>query len=99
VEGDPMGWWADDHPDVPGDEYGSHVWVVHDRGKLTTQDLRRTVIASEQSLAWMVADGLASRAACTAERVDPDIVRLRAEIQRPNGDSYQDVWEVHARGI
>jgi phage gp46-like protein len=98
-EDQPFGWWGDNFPEVEGDEFGSHMWIVRSLGKLTTANLRRAQLAGEAAFAWMLADGLAKTVSFTAVRHDPDVLGLEVRILRPDGEVYSDIWKVHEDGI
>ena len=71
-DGDPVdpgsprtGYWADAYsPDA--DVYGSRLWILK-RSKLSKQTPILAKLYAEEALAWMVADGLASRVEFDAE--------------------------------
>jgi phage gp46-like protein len=96
---EPYGWWADEYAEVQGDRYGSHVWLRQSKGKLRSQNLRLTALAVEDSLMWMVSDGLASSVVVTSERVNPHIIRVQARIMRPNDNAFHDIWEIHESAV
>lgn len=65
--GDPpdrRGWMGDSVASVPGDLFGSRLWLLH-RARGADVPLRAEEYVRE-ALAWMVEDGLAASVSCTA---------------------------------
>lgn len=54
--GDRRGWWGDDGEDVP---IGSRLWLL-DRSRLTPSVANTARIYMEESLKWLIGDGVAS---------------------------------------
>ncbi len=63
---DKKGWWGDLVPDV-GDRIGSKLWQ-HERSKTTNADQIKIRKAMEESLQWMIDDGVAKKIIITTER-------------------------------
>ncbi len=61
------GWWGDTLARNAYDEWGSRIWLLQ-RGKNTAETLRLAEDYAQQSLSWMVRDGVAMsiRAVATA---------------------------------
>lgn len=95
---EPFGWWADDYPEVQGDEFGSDIWLYHGRGKITPEGTRLAFLAGEESLGWLVTDGLASSLSFTFA-TQGSIGGLSVRINRPDGDQYNAVWKVHEDAV
>ena len=73
VPGEPRGWWADTFAQEHGgasvdDGIGSWLWLLN-RAKVTPANINRAQEYGQQSLAHMIADGLAAETRVTAERV------------------------------
>jgi phage gp46-like protein len=61
---DPSGYWADSLGD--GDVWGSRIWLLR-RAKLIQSTKVKLKQYAEEALAWMLADGLASKIEVTAD--------------------------------
>lgn len=94
--GDRRGWWADAYADVDGDRIGSRLWLLS-REKQLNSVLARARGYAEESLRWMVEDGVASAVRVQAEIVQPGTLGLRIEIERPASGvieyRFQSLWE------
>ncbi|MDR1353659.1 MAG: phage GP46 family protein [Treponema sp.] len=84
-------WWAD-----PG--FGSELWLLKKEGRVdgrTAGILERMV---RDSLRWLVDDGLAAAADCTAERSGKNRIDYQVDIRRPDGSlaepGIKEVWDV-----
>lgn len=89
---DRRGWWADAWPAAPGDLWGSRLWLLY-REKDLPSVLTRAQQYAEESLAWMVADGVAAAVRVTAERVRRGVLGIFVEIEKPDGERFADLWE------
>ena len=58
--GDRKGWWGDSFLDDDDESLGSKLWLLETR-KNTAESERLARAWAEEALAWMVADGVASR--------------------------------------
>lgn len=104
-EGDRRGCWQDTYPDVDGDSsIGSKLWLLF-RGKLTKDTLRKSVQYAEESLAWMIEDGVAVAVSASATWLQDGSYKvgalLNVQIQKP-GDvapTWQRTWELYADGL
>lgn len=87
------GWWADTFSD--NDPIGSKLWLLS-RSKLTDETLIRAKEYAEDSLRWMVADGVAGEISVEAERDGADRLNLLVTITKPGASEmmmrFQDVW-------
>lgn len=94
LEDDKRGWWGDSLPDVPNDQIGSRLWLL-ERGKRTTEVLRRSEDYIEESLQWMVEDGVASSVISTSSYDSSGQLVSETDIARPAADveRYQILWE------
>lgn len=66
---DRRGWWADAYPDVDGDAIGSRLWLLF-REKETQAVVQRAREYTEEALAWLLEDGVASRVVVETGWVD-----------------------------
>lgn len=89
------GWWADAIADEDGDRWGSRLWLL-DREKELPEVRRRAEAYAEESLDWLLDDGVANEITVTAETLNRSVLWLRVDIQRGDGtrisDRYQYVW-------
>jgi len=94
ASGDRRGWWADAWPMVDGDVLGSRLWLL-ERAKQLPQVLIAARQYAQEALAWMVADGVASSVAVTAEWGASGQLGLQVEIARPSADraQFHFLWE------
>ena len=87
--GDLRGFWADAYED--GDQTGSKLWLLR-REKTTPEVLQDAQEFAEESLKWMLQDGVASRVAVTATRDGTYTLSLTVIIDAPDGGRYQNTW-------
>lgn len=66
---DRRGWWGDAHPEVPGDAFGSRLWLLF-REKDMQSAVNRAREYTEEALAWLVDDGVARRVVVVTGWVD-----------------------------
>lgn len=93
------GWWGDAFARVQGDLSGSLLWLLS-RSTLTNATLAEARGHIERSLAWMLADGVASEVLVTTERRG-DLFVFSVGVQRP-GDAasrWQKTWEIRLDAI
>lgn len=96
--GDPRGWWADEYSSTPGDQIGSRLWLNENAKQLPlvlTQDQER----AQESLQWMLDDGLVSQIDVTATNPKSGTRLLQVVLHSPTGQlmklQFQDFWERH----
>lgn len=101
-ETDRRGWWGDEF--FTGDEedhIGSKLWIIA-REKQTDDVLVLANTFAEESLAWMIDDGVASSVTVTSSFEDESI-KLLVEIKKPGDDDvtfeYSLNWETLANGV
>ncbi|SOD42338.1 phage GP46 family protein [Nitrosovibrio sp. Nv4] len=80
---DQRGWWADAFADVPADKIGSRLWLLH-REKQLQSVVNRAREYAQESLDWLVDDGVAKAVTVTAEVVRTGVLGLSIEIVRPD---------------
>lgn len=90
---DRRGYWGDAFSDVVGDITGSRLWLLS-RSKLTVETLASAEEYAKEALAWLVADGVASRITATAEARQPDIIVLTVAIVRSSNVVWTRTWEL-----
>lgn len=94
--GDRGGWFGTEFDTE--DEWGSLLWTL-DRELATEENRRKAETYAQESLAWMVDDGIAETVIATAtyDKTIPGLVRrnLRVEVQRPGeiAPRLLGVWE------
>ena len=86
---DRRGFWADAYED--SDQTGSKLWLLR-REKTTPDVLQDAQEFAEESLGWMLTDGVASRVAVTATRDGTYTLSLTVIIEAPDGGRYQNTW-------
>lgn len=94
---DPMkrrGWIGNLVSEVPGDNHGSGLWL-HEQDRLTADRATAVRVEAEQSLDWMIEEGLAG---ATQGRVirDPASRRtyLTIDLQEPEGGSTSRAYQL-----
>ena len=96
-----MGWWGDTYPTMAGDRIGSRLWLLS-REKLVPDTINRAREYAQESLAWLVADGVAQRVEVSAERRGADglilICRIWRRDGRPTEFRFDNAWEAIING-
>lgn len=89
------GWWADGVPVVPGDRWGSRLWLLS-RAKAEPETAVRAREYAEEALAWLVEDRVTDRIEVTAELVGGGTLGLAVAVYRPEREvtryRYDYVW-------
>lgn len=97
TEGQKMGWWGDLSAHVTNDRIGSRLWLLM-REKILPQTIQRAREYAQESLQWLIEDGVASRVDVTAERRGLDGIALAATIYRTDGRTvalkFDNAWEI-----
>lgn len=98
-QSDLRGWWGDFNPPVDGDQIGSLLWLLR-REKQTRETLARARQYTQQALAWMVTDRVASRVTVETEYGSTGVMHIGVVIDRPGGDRityrYDYEWAAQA---
>jgi phage gp46-like protein len=86
-------WWAD-----PG--FGSELYLLRESGKVdgrTASTLKRML---QECLAWIMADGIAQRIDCSAERTGKNEIAYTIMIIKPDGNNcmIKDIWNAVQQG-
>ncbi len=93
---DRRGWWGDAWAEVVGDQIGSRLWLLS-REKELPETLRRAREYAEESLAWLVRDGIASTVTAVPSVPRTDVLRLDISIRRREGGEenfqFDVLWE------
>jgi phage gp46-like protein len=79
---DLRGWWGDSFADVKNDKIGSRLWLLS-REKQLPAVLTRAQQYAEESLKWLVDDGVAESASVVASNPRDGILALGVSIARP----------------
>lgn len=92
---DPRGWWGDVDAQVPGDQFGSRLWLL-EREVDTDETLNRARAYAEEAVAWVVEDGLAESIPVAAEYLRPGVLALQISPVRARADRerFAFVWEL-----
>jgi len=92
---DRKGYWADAYPAVEGRRVGSRLWLLA-REIVTDETIERARPYAQEALAWLVADGIASRVEVAVARSGVNRVDALIEIFRPQGQvfriRYENLW-------
>jgi phage gp46-like protein len=96
--GDPRdrrGWWADQFAAVPGDKFGSRLWLL-DRSKNTRETALKAEEYVREALAWMLEDLVVAGIDVTIGQTATGLT-IGVELQRPGKDPvsfrFAHVWE------
>lgn len=84
IAGDFGGWLGNELAETPGENVGSKLWLLA-REKMTQATLTTMQSYVEESLAWMVLDGLLSAVKCTAEP-NGNVAMLDVIMTMPSGE-------------
>ncbi len=87
-ETDRRGWWADAHPVVENDKFGSRLWLLS-RSKETPDVLVRTDEYVREATKWLIDDRVLDVIDVAATYPARGVLDLRVTAHRPNGDSVE----------
>jgi phage gp46-like protein len=97
-ETDRRGWWGDA---VSPDPIGSRLWLL-DRTPQSSEVLARAQTYAEESLAWLVADRVASRVDVVTEFFASGSLGISVTVHRPSFDPttyrYGKAWAAEGLG-
>lgn len=84
VEGreDLQGWWADSLAEVPGDSFGSRLWVL--QGLPMPQCLELAPDMCRDALQWLLDEGLLTAIEIEVEAVASDRLGIQVTIAEPD---------------
>lgn len=83
-----FGWWADQFSNVVNDRIGSKLWQLQ-RKKIDDDVMATAKEYIEQSLQWLIDDGICTGVEATVERDSSDYNRLNANITLLLPDDYK----------
>ncbi|CAL4866739.1 hypothetical protein MMA231_00983 [Asticcacaulis sp. MM231] len=91
---DRRGWWGDEFAEIPGDRFGSRLWLLN-RAKINPETLRLIRDYILEALAWLTRSGIASTVDATVSRLDTNTVGIKVTFTRPAGGAgtYDFVWD------
>jgi phage gp46-like protein len=94
---DLRGWWGDTYSEIPGDSFGSRLWLLWGRHMSEALELAEPIV--RDALQWMIEDGLASRIDVTLEAVTPQMLGIKIGIVQPGQKLVQwlGTWEASLR--
>lgn len=94
-DSDLRGWWGDAWPMVPGESMGSRLWLTWP-GKQTADNLARAREAADESLRWLVDDGIARAVMVQATNPRDGVLALAVSIEKPDGEAlslrFESLW-------
>ena len=76
------GWWGDAVADIPGDQTGSKLWLLHREKELHSVAVRAKQYA-EESLKWLIDSKIASKVEVESELLGNGVLGLAVKITRP----------------
>lgn len=80
---DLRGWWGDSYSSADADRMGSRLWLLGRRKQLPSV-LAEAEGYAEEALAWLIADGIASRVEIEAFIPRNEVLGLTVAITRPH---------------
>lgn len=86
---DRRGSWMDATLDDPNDKLGSRLWLLS-REKELPATAQRARLYTEEALAWLVAEGVASRIETDATWIAPGVLQIHVQIFLVNGSVWED---------
>lgn len=101
-ETDRRGWWADAHPVIEGDRFGSRLWLLA-RSKESQTVLNRAKEYAQESLQWLVDDKVADKVVVSAEVPRTGVLGLVVQVYRPTVDPvtfrFNYAWESESLNV
>ena len=92
---DLYGWWGDCLADTSGDRFGSRLWRFM-RVKMNDVVPGQIKQMAEESLDWLIDDGIADAVDVTATRIDKERCDLEIVVKRSQGQTlnlrFEDLW-------
>lgn len=90
-----MGFWGDTYAAVPGDRWGSRLWLLA-RETLTAGTVAKARDLAREALEWMVVDKVAERIQVEASHNGFDRLDMRILVDEPGGARldirFADIW-------
>ena len=105
---DRRGWWGDIGNDDPNDAWGSRLWLLLERAKVTDDTALMARDMAIEALAWLTADQIASDVAVEASVLPVTAANpagalvLSVSLTRPTGpgrERYDFVWDATSGSI
>lgn len=108
-EGDPLdnpndkqGWWGDQISEIQEDQIGSRLWILS-RAKTTQENINLAKYYIEESLEWMIEDGIVAKIEVEVERQERkgkgtgDVLTFAIKFFKIDGNTeefkFEDLWE------
>lgn len=95
--GNRRGWFGDSFADVPGDKFGSRLWLLA-REKQQPVVLQRAREYAREAVRWLVEDGVARSFDVDAEFPALGVWAIEVSVYRPDGDArrfrFEHFWSV-----
>lgn len=85
---DKRGHWSDSFPIIEGDLQGSRLWLLN-REKQLPEVMNDAKSYCEESLAWMIEDGVARSVTVTVTNPRNGILHAQIQIAKPDGTNNQ----------
>jgi phage gp46-like protein len=93
--GNRRGWWGDSFADVPGDRFGSRLWLLS-REKQLSNALQRARDYAREAVSGLVEDGVARQVEVDAEFPRAGVLAIAVTVYRPAGDArrfrFESFW-------
>lgn len=94
------GWWGDSTSERDNDSVGSRLWLL-DRSKDINENLRLAEEYAEESLQWMIDEGIAAKVKCVAESIvrlgEGNVLALDVQITKATNETlsfkFETLWE------
>lgn len=83
---DRRGWWGDSYAPVPGDRFGSRLWLLS-ASKQLQQSLNLAKQYAEEALGWLVEDGAARKVEVDTFIPRDEVMGMTVRIYRPDGSA------------
>lgn len=94
-QSDRRGWWGDAWAEQQGDRFGSRLWLLRPAKQLQ-QSLNLARDYAEEALAWLTADGVASRVEVETFIPRDEVMGMIVRIFRPDGSitpiRFETLW-------
>lgn len=94
-QSDRRGWWGDAWAEQQGDRFGSRLWLLR-ASKQLQQSLNLAREYAEEALAWLTADGVASRVEVETFIPRDEVMGMIVRIFRPDGSitpiRFETLW-------
>jgi phage gp46-like protein len=94
--GDRRGWWGDIYPRVEDDRIGSRLWLLS-REKQLRDVVMRAEHYAQESLQWLIEDGIAEQVTVTGSVPKNGVLGLEIAVYRPAGEittyRFENIWE------